>query len=275
MSRPTYAQQLRCQWEELTASDWPKALALADSTCILPISVLEKHGPHAPIGSDIIQARAWAQGAARQEFAVVFPDYFYGQINEARHQPGTFGLPEKITFELLEATCDEIAHNGFKKILIINSHGGNINLIRYLMQTQLEKPTSYAVYFFEQTKDPVFEKKYKALHKSYDPDDEHAGEAETSAVLALRPELVQLSRAATESGANQHRLNLPSSLYTAIGWYADFPNHYAGDGSQATKELGELINERYITQLVQALKAVKADQKTLRLQREFFKRQAK
>ncbi|MGI4862808.1 MAG: creatininase family protein [Janthinobacterium lividum] len=89
MSRPAYAQQLRCQWAELTASDWPKALALADSTCILPISVLEKHGPHAPIGSDIIQARAWAQGAAKQEFAVVFPDYFYGQLNEARHQPGT------------------------------------------------------------------------------------------------------------------------------------------------------------------------------------------
>jgi len=71
---------------------------------------------------------------------VVFPDYFYGQINEAKQQYGTFSLPSKLVMELLEATTREIARNGFKKIIIINSHGGNPQMIRYFIQNQLETP---------------------------------------------------------------------------------------------------------------------------------------
>jgi creatinine amidohydrolase len=112
------------RWDELTASDWPKALTASSHTCILPIGILEKHGPHVPIGSDLIMVREWSARATKKEYAVVFPDYFYGQINEARHQPGSFALPERVVWDLLEATCDEIARNGFDKIVIINGHGG-------------------------------------------------------------------------------------------------------------------------------------------------------
>ena len=111
------AQGLPSRWDELTASDWPKALEKSSRTCILPIGILEKHGPHAPIGSDLIQVREWAARVTKKEYAVVFPDYFYGQINEARHQPGTFALPERVVWELLESTCEEIARNGFNKIV--------------------------------------------------------------------------------------------------------------------------------------------------------------
>ena len=114
----TYAQNLHSRWDELVASDWQKALDSSSSTCILPIGILEKHGPHAPIGSDLIHVREWAARATKKEYAVVFPDYFYGQIYEARHQPGTFALPSKLLLELLDATCAEIARNGFKKIVI-------------------------------------------------------------------------------------------------------------------------------------------------------------
>jgi len=74
-----------------------------------------------------------------------------------------------------------------------------------------------------------------------------------------------------ESGANQHRLGIPN-IYTAIWWYADYPNHYAGEGSKATKAEGQLVTEHIISQLVEALKAVKADTKTLELQKEYFDR---
>ena len=60
--------------------------------------------------------------------------------------------------------------------------------------------------------------------------DLHAGENETSALLALRPDLVQMDRAAQESGADEKRLPPLPGLYTAIWWYARFPNHYAGEG---------------------------------------------
>jgi creatinine amidohydrolase len=268
---PAKAQELHSRWDELTASDWPKALLMSDSTCILPIGILEKHGPHVPIGSDLIQVREWSARATRREYAVIFPDYFYGQINEARHQPGTFALPERVVWDLLEATCDEIGRNGFKKIVIINGHGGNPELIRYFMQTRLEKRRNYAVFFFEPHSDSAYSKKYQSLHKSSTTDDSHAGERETSSILYLRPDLMQMDSAANESGANQNRLHIPN-VYTPIWWYADFPNHYAGEGAKATRELGKLVTDHVIDQFVAALKAIKTDTKTLMLQKEFFDR---
>ena len=263
------AQTLHSRWDELTASEWPLALKNSNRTCILPIGILEKHGPHVPIGSDLIQVREWSARATKKEYAVVFPDFFYGQINEARHQYGTFSLPERVVWDLLEATCDEIARNGFDKIVIINGHGGNPEMISYFIQTRLEKKRNYAVYFFQPETDPDYDKKYKALHKSDPAGDQHAGERETSALLYLRPDLVKMDSAQNESGANQARLSIPN-VYTAIWWYADYPNHYAGEGAKATTELGKLVTEHYIDSFVKALKAIKADTKTLELQNEFF-----
>ncbi len=266
-----FAQNLPSRWDELTASDWPKALERSSYTCILPIGILEKHGPHAPIGSDLIKVREWAARATKEEYAVVFPDYFYGQIFEARQQPGTFALPSSLIMELLNATCEEIARNGFKKIIIINGHGGNPEFLNFFIQTQLEKRRNYAVYFFEPSTDSVYRDKIKKLHKSDPSGDMHAGENETSQLLYLRPELVKMDSAKNESGENQKRMNLPD-LYTAIWWYAGFPNHYAGDCSKATRELGKLITENIISSLVTATKTVKADAKTLQLQNEYFDR---
>lgn len=271
LSGTLMAQDIPARWDELTASDWPLAMTQSAKTCILPIGILEKHGPHAPMGSDLIHVREWAARATKKEYAVVFPDFFYGQIYEAKHQPGTFALPSRVVWDLLEATCDEIGRNGFEKIVIINGHGGNPNLLRYFVQAQLERKRNYVVYFFEPTRDSVFQAKARQIRKSDPAGDAHAGENETSTLLYLRPDLVKMDRATKESGENLRRLTLPN-LYTGIWWYASYPNHYAGEGAKASKELGELITENVISQLVKALKAVKEDKKTLQLQNEFYQR---
>lgn len=230
-------QDLPARWDELTAGDWSKALEKSSSTCILPIGILEKHGPHAPIGSDLIHVREWAARATKKEYAVVFPDYFYGQINEARHQPGTFALPAHLVMELLDSTCAEIARNGFNKIVIINGHGGNPNLIRYFIQTQLERKRNYAIYFFEPTIDSSLNEKIKKIRKSDAATDQHAGERETSTLLYLRPDLVKMDHAKDESGANQQRLSIPN-VYTAIWWYANYPNQLCRARSGGNKRTG-------------------------------------
>lgn len=265
------AQQLPYRWDELTASDWPEALQRSAQTCILPIGILEKHGPHAPLGSDLIHAREWSARAAQREYAVVFPDFFYGQIYEAKHQPGTFALPSRLVWELLDSTCEEIARNGFKKIVIVNGHGGNPNLLRFFVQSQLERRRDYVVYFFDPASDPELAAKARELRRSDPTFDMHAGETETSSLLYLRPDLVKLERAEQESGQDLKRLSLPG-LYTAIWWYASFPNHYAGEGAKASREFGQLITEHRIDALVRALQTVKADDKTLEIQNEFFDR---
>jgi creatinine amidohydrolase len=269
---PVAAQEMPSRWDELTAGDWPKAQERAAYTCVLPIGILEKHGPHVPLGSDLIMAREWSARAAKQEYAVVFPDFFYGQIYEAKHQPGTFALPSRLVWEMLDATVEEIARNGFKKIVIVNGHGGNPQLLRYFVQSQLERRRDYVVYFFDPAYDAkAEEEKFKPLRKSDPSTDMHAGETETSVLLYLRPDLVRMARAAEESGADESRLALPD-LYTAIWWYARFPNHYAGEGAKGSRELGQALTEHRVATLVKALRVVKADDKTLKIQSEFFDR---
>ena len=80
---------LSAKWEELTASRFVKGVELPGGVCIIPLGVYEKHGPHLPLGTDMYQVRAVACQAAEKEYAIVFPPYYFSQINEARSQPGT------------------------------------------------------------------------------------------------------------------------------------------------------------------------------------------
>jgi creatinine amidohydrolase len=102
--------------------------------------------------------------------------------------------------------------------------------------------------------------------------DQHAGESETAHTLISRPDLVHLDRAGSESGADQNRLDLPTGVYTGIWWYAKFPDHYAGDGAPATKELGEFDMKAWADSIANAIRAVKADQVSPRLQEEFYRK---
>ncbi len=266
-----FAQEIPARWDELVNSDFPKALEKSHRTCILPIGILEKHGPHAPIGTDLIHVREWAAHAVKEEYAVIFPDYFYGQINEARQQLGTFALPSHIIYELLEATCDEIARNGFDKIVILNGHGGNPEFLEFFMQSLLNKRHNYAVYLYTAAADANYDKEFQKMHKSDIKGDLHAGEWETSVLLYYRPDLMRMERAADQNGANQNRDPLPG-LYTPIWWYANFPNHYAGEGGKANTEYGKFISDHEIASFVSALGEVKNDTKTLQLQNEFYDR---
>jgi|SRR6266536_1679811 len=268
MAASSFAQSIPIKWEELTAPDFVKAIQQAQGTCLLPIGILEKHGAHLPLGNDLINVRYVSEHAASEEYAVVFPAYYFGQIFEARQQPGTVAYSSHMQLELLQETADEMARNGCKKIVIVNGHGGNNNLLPYFAQSQLASPHDYVVYVFERPshneaagRPPMKSSQYAV--------DFHAGEGETSRTMVSRPDLVHLDRAKSESGEDQARQHLPDSLYSGIWWYARFPNHYAGDGSVATKELGEFDTKAEINDLVTAIRAVKADAESLRLQREF------
>src|SRR5213076_2586856 len=163
-------------WEELTAADFKDAIARAQGTCLLPFGILEKHGPHLPLGNDLLNVRYVALNAAQQEYAVVFPEYYFGQIFEAKHQPGTVAYSARLQHELLQETTDEMARNGCKKVIIVNGHGGNNSLLPYFAQSQLETPHDYVVYVLGIMRSAQGEPK----HKTNPATDMHAGESETS-----------------------------------------------------------------------------------------------
>lgn len=256
---------LSAKWEELTAPDFVHAIQQSQGVCVLPFGIIEKHGPHLPLGTDLLDVRFAVINAVKQEYAVVFPEYYFGQIFEARQQPGTLAYSLSTQLTLLQETVKEMARNGCKKIVIVNGHGGNESLLPLFGQSQLASPRDYVVYVFGLPNTHVPGR--PAMKTQMDM---HAGEAETSSMMAARPDLVHQDRASQQSGADQHRQSLPESVYTGIWWYARFPNHYAGDGSAATKELGEFDQKTWSREIAEAIKAIKADQESLKLQNQFF-----
>src|SRR5262245_9600940 len=140
------AKQLSAKWEELTAADFVQALQQSRGTCALPFGILEKHGPAGVLGTDLINVRFSTLKATMDEYVIVFPEYYVGQIFEARHQPGTIAYSTHLQLEMLQETVAEMARNGCQKIAIVNGHGGNTALLQYFAQTQLESPKDYVVY---------------------------------------------------------------------------------------------------------------------------------
>ena len=149
--------------------------------------------------------------------------------------------------------------------MIVNGHGGNESLLPFFAQAQLETQHDYVVYVYWWHAGNAPDRP-----KEHSKNDMHAGESETAHTLISRPDLVHLDRAGQESGADENRLHLPEGLYTGIWWYAKFPNHYSGDGSVATKELGEYDMKAWEAGIAEVVRAVKADETSLKLQNEFF-----
>ncbi len=261
---------LPVRYEELTGPQFVTAVSRSEGVCVIPMGILEKHGPHLPLFTDLLAARALALRAAEQEYCVVFPEYFAGQIFEAKHQPGTLAYSPEVIWQLLQETCDELGRNGFTKIVLENWHGGNNNFLAYFCQAQMEKHRPYAVVLFRPTTDSATAAQIKKLRKT--TGDGHAGEGETSIVYALRPELVDLAAASTESGEDLNRLADLSMMFTGIWWYAKFPNHYSGDGRFASAELGNLLLQSESEKLVQLIRKLKTNKGLLRLQEEFYER---
>ena len=263
----TAGNDLPLFWDQLTSFDFKKAVEKAQGVCIIPIGVLEKHGPHLPLGTDVIRAHEMCKRAAGQEYAIIFPDFYIGQIFEANHQPGNIAYSTEIMLKFLDESCREIARNGLKKIILVNTHGGNGSFLPYFLQIQLESPRDYTVFLFQLREDQETQNKITALRKSTTGG--HADEIETGEMLVICPEYVKMDQVATQSGRNLRRLNLPN-VSTGIAWYSQYPNHYAGESDGATAELGEVRLTSRSRQLAESIKAIKADTTAQRLQDEFF-----
>jgi creatinine amidohydrolase len=259
------------RWEELTGDQFPQAVQTTQGVCLLPLSCIERHGHHLPTGTDMFIGREMCRRAAALEPALVFPDFIFTQILEARHVPGTIAVEPELFLRLLDNVCREIARNGLKKIVIVNAHGGNDSLIHFFAQIQLASPRDYVVYVPDMFRLSEADAAVKAQWET--TVDGHAGESETSAILAIRPDLVHADQLPADGeGLPLERLKTLRDLGvdTGIWWYADHPTHYRGDGRPATAEKGHRGLDVLAQALARIIRVIKADQETQRLQDEFF-----
>jgi creatinine amidohydrolase len=259
-------------WEELTGDEFPQAVAASAGVCLLPLSCIERHAHHLPLGTDMYIGRDLCRRAAALEPAIIFPDFIFTQILEARHCAGTIAIDADLMLSLLDNVVREIARNGLKKIVIVNAHGGNDYLMHFFLQTQLASSRDYVVYVAEP---PLTLEDETAMTAQWQTTvDGHAGESETSALMTIRPDLVRADQLRSDDeGMPLERLKTlrDSGISTGIWWYADHPTHYRGDGSLATAAKGENELNARAHALASAIRLIKQDTETQRLQNEFFK----
>ncbi|MFO8007653.1 MAG: creatininase family protein [Candidatus Brocadiia bacterium] len=260
------------QWLELTSERFPQAVERAGGLCLLPMGCVERHGPHLPLGTDQIVADAVARRAAEIEPAVVFPSYYFGKIFTARHYRGTIALTRRLLLPLLEATVEEIARNGFTRILLVNGHGGNTSMLHFFLRSLLEEPRDYVVYssdYYEMEEGP--RQRWHELRRS--DFGGHGDEMETCVMLHLHPELVDMDALGdARDGLSRQRTSHLPDLDTSISWYADHPTHYHGDARGATAANGEFMFNACVDKVVGQMRAIKTDGVCPRLQREFYRR---
>ncbi len=280
---------METRWLHTTSEDFSKLREASNRTCIIPMGCIEKHGLHLPLGTDILKGSYIAHRASQLETVCIFPDFTFGDVPRGPHAyrpDGVLGLDVHVQMFLLEKLCEEIAANGFNKILVANSHGGNVHWLNQFSRNWNIKPHK-AVFAWARVDikiapygmaEILLSEGSGAIPELTKEDEElilhyynekiqmgHACFGETALTMAAAPESVHLDRLGIESGLP---LNLPevNALVDAGvniadgGWEYKFPNWYSGhDPIGINERIAEAAARLASEKLAKAYKAFKED----------------
>jgi creatinine amidohydrolase len=257
------------QWTDLTGPQLMAAREECKGVCLLPVGSLESHGKHLPVGTDGLTTEALCSAAAEVEPVVVAPMIWYSHVREMKATIGAIALDTSLLMPLVETVCDEIARNGFRKVIIVNHHGGNRYWLPLLMQDMGGSGKEYlAVQYHANLFRP------HADLRDSDVPEHHAGELETSLGLHVHPEAMDMDALKDVGDRDGEALPIADLTgYTPVEWYSMYPKAYAGDGKPATEEKGRVIFDGEVKRLVNAIRAVKADETTFAKMQEFDQQQ--
>ena len=211
--------------EELT---WPQidALDRQRTLFILPVGMIEQHGPHLPVGADTLGVMYEANGASRRVSralpdwnVVMMPAINYGQgganqLGDMPVHPGTYAIRQSTLRSLVADLGGQLAQNGFKWIFVMNGHGAPTHNIAINEACDFVSETFRVTMLhltglfradaaIQSSGEKINAKYFSAADLSSFGMDVHAGVGETSGMLAIRPDLVrsQLQDAPEPSGA--------------------------------------------------------------------------
>jgi len=207
-------------------------------TLVLPIGTIEAHGPHAPLGTDVIIPKKLAERIEQQLSGRIWtaPEISYGHCFHLREFPGTIDVPARVFADYVYAVVASFARWGLKNVVLLNGHGGNIASLGEVANrlTELGLHVLVSNYWVD----------YREAIAAIAPGVGHAGEDETSLVLAADPTGVEL-----ELAGEANPIHLPRVRYPGLDRDL-YPDGYSGDPAQATAEKGERLLELLAFQIV-------------------------
>jgi len=280
---------METRWLYTTSENFAALREAAKKTCIIPMGCIEKHGLHLPLGTDILKGSQVAYMASQIETAAVFPDFTFGDVPcgaHAERPDGTVCLDVTLQMTLLEALCNEIAANGFEKILVVNSHGGNVMWLNTFARNLGVRPHDFV---FAHTKVPlpaphmmaeILEKDGRGSIPELTEEDEelliryhkegmkggHACMGETALMMGFAPESVHLDRLGIESGLSQNVPEIARIAQAGIniasnGWGYNVPNWFSGhDPIGCNERIGQAALRISAEYAAGAVKAFKEDE---------------
>jgi len=231
-------------WWRLKASEL-NALAAKEASVIVPVASTEQHGPHLPTQVDCLLvgeiARRAAILAGETTPIVITPTVWSGLAEHHMSLGGTLSLDYAAFHALPRGICRSLVRLGFRRILLLNGHGGNIAALTVVVNelaVEFSAPIATATYWL------LAEKAFSEILESQ-PNVRHACEAETSMTLALAPDLVDMSLVANAVGPTEREL-VPIASSAAVRWrsFKSRTKHgVIGDPRSARAEKGERLLE--------------------------------
>jgi creatinine amidohydrolase len=216
---------------DLSDGDFHDRLEQTQSA-IIPVGSLEQHGQHLPVSTDCLIAEYISREAGRRLEYFVFPVVPYGISFE--HAPMfNVSVHDSTLSNILCDICISIANLGIKKIVIINGHHGNMGVLQYVSQNTFEKmPPASAVHVINY---------WSLMNEKFD----HAGEVETSILLAIKPTLVNMDKAEASGKILMKSREVYRSMTCRPGSFPELTgNGVWGDPKLASIEKGkELLSE--------------------------------
>lgn len=235
---------MEIEWANLKAGEL-RQLARGDTRVIIPIGSTEQHGPHLPVQVDTLLATEVAHRAARKVASrvpvVVTPAVWIGLAEHHMTFGGTLTLDFDTLAGLLRCIVRSLVRHGFRQILFLNGHGGNVSALRTIVD---ELTPQFAIPLIMSTYWVLAEEQMASILERQSGV-KHAGEAETSMMLALRPDLVDTGRLSEAIGPTGPESGVRSKAGTHR--WSSFAGRtetgVIGDASAASAEKGERLLE--------------------------------
>ena len=217
--------------------------AIKEAKCVIvPIGSCEQHGYHMALDTDNVIGTYLAMEAAKQTDSIVMPNINYGQVWSARKFPGSISLSNDSLKAILKEIILSLEGFGAKNILLVAGHNGNGQAMKDVARELVQSHDLHNVWYFQQSTD---KKLLEVLESEMPCNCVRAGEMETSMMLYIKPEYVQLDKAKPDFPT------LPkASKYRPMSWDEYITVGSYGNPSYATAEKGKLFVESLVNEIV-------------------------